>query len=62
MKYLRVVNSVVQEVFNTPDGVPIEECFTPVVVAAFEAYEGAAEILWQKQPDGTFVAPPPVDN
>lgn len=59
MKYARVVDSVVQEVFTPPAGFTIEDCFTPEVVALFEPCPEEVEQNWIKEPDGTFVPPPP---
>jgi hypothetical protein len=59
MKYARVLDSVVQEVFTPPAGLTIEQCFTPEVVALFEPCPEEVEQNWIKEPDGSFVAPPP---
>lgn len=59
MKYARIINNLVIETFIPPAGVPIEECFTPEIVAQFESVPEEVEQNWIKQGDGTFVAPPP---
>ena len=59
MKYARVLDSIVQEVFVPPAGLTIEDCFTPEVVALFEPCPDEVEQNWIKEPDGSFVAPPP---
>jgi len=59
MKYARVLDSIVQEVFIPPAGLTIEDCFTPEVVALFESCPNEVEQNWIKEPDGSFVAPPP---
>lgn len=58
MKYARVLDSVVQEVFTPPTGLTLEDCFTPQVAALFEPCPIEVEQNWIKQEDGTFVAPP----
>ena len=58
MKYARVVESIVQEVFTPPEGLTINDCFTPQVVALFEPCPEEVEQNWIKEPDGTFAAPP----
>ena len=59
MKYARVVETIVVEVYVPPAGVPIEECFTPELVAQFEPCPFEVEANWIKQPDGTFTPPSP---
>lgn len=59
MKYARVSDSVVQEVFTPPAGLTIEDCFTPEVVALFEPCPPEVEQNWIKHEDGTFTPPPP---
>lgn len=59
MKYARVINNIVIEVFTPPSGVAIEECFTPEIVAQFEPCPEYVEQNWIKQEDGIFIAPPP---
>jgi len=58
MKYARVLDSVVQEVFTPPTGMTIEDCFTPQVVVLFEPCPDEVEQNWVKESDGSFVAPP----
>lgn len=58
MKYARITNNLVIETFTPPANVPIEECFTPEIVAQFEPVPDEVEQNWIKQEDGTFVAPP----
>jgi len=58
MKYARVLDSVVQEVFTPPAGLTIEDCFTPQVVVLFEPCPDEVEQNWIKESDGSFVAPP----
>lgn len=59
MKYARITDTLVIETFIPPAGVPIEECFTPEIVAQFEPVPDEVGQNWVKQEDGTFVAPPP---
>lgn len=35
MKYARIIDNIVVEIFTPPTGVDISECFTPDVVALF---------------------------
>jgi hypothetical protein len=58
MKYARVSDSIVQEVFTPLEGFTIDECFTAEIVAQFEPCPAEVQGSWLKQPDGTFVAPP----
>lgn len=59
-KYARVVDSIVLEVFTPPAAFPgIDQCFTPQVVALFEACPSVVEAGWIKKPDGSFETPPP---
>lgn len=58
MKYARVFDSIVQEVFTPPPGLTIEQCFTPEVAALFETCPEEVQQNWIKEPDGSFVAPP----
>lgn len=57
MKYARVVNSVVQEVFTPPEGFTLQECFTAEVVAQFLPCPEDVQGCWVLQPDGSFSAP-----
>lgn len=59
MKYVRVVYSVVQEVFTPPGGFEIEDCFHPDVVSQFEIAADGVDIGFIKHQDGSFTAPPP---
>lgn len=60
MKYARVVDNIVFEVFITPAGFSIDECFTSELVAQFEQCPSEVEGGWIKQADGMFVAPSPI--
>jgi hypothetical protein len=57
MKYARVVETIVVETFIPPEGFTIDQCFTPEVVALFEAVPAEVEVNWIKNPDGTFSPP-----
>ena len=59
MKYARILNSLVYEVFTPPAGFVLADCFTPQVVALFEPCPDYVEQNWIKQEDGSFMAPPP---
>lgn len=58
MKYARVVDTTVQEVFTAPQGFSVDECFTPELVAQFELCPDEVQGGWLKLEDGTFTAPP----
>lgn len=60
MKYARIIDSTVQEVFIPPAGFTLEECFHSSLIAQFEPCPDEVEGGWLKQEDGTFVAPPPI--
>lgn len=61
MKYARLSSdNVVIEVFTPPPPFTIEECFTPEIAAQFEPCPDEVEQNWIKEPDGTFVPPPPL--
>lgn len=59
MKYARIIDTLVIETFTPPAGVPIEECFTPEIVAQFKPVPDEVEQNWTEQEDGTFLVPPP---
>jgi hypothetical protein len=56
MKYGRIINNVVVEVFTPPPGVRIEDCFHPDV--GFEEIPPNAQLHWIKDESGVLVAPP----
>lgn len=58
MKYARVINNFVVEVFTPPVRFALEECFTPEIAAQFEPCPDAVGQNWLKLPDGTFAEPP----
>ena len=57
MKYARIVNSLVYEVFTPPAGFNISHCFTPEIVAQFKPCGAEVQGGWIVQQDGSFVAP-----
>ena len=59
MKYARVFESIVQEVFTPPIGFSIGDCFTYEVVVLFEPCPDFVEQEWIKEPDGSFSPPLP---
>lgn len=60
MKYARVSSdNIVIEVFTPPPPFQLEDCFTPEIVAQFEPCPEEVQANWIKEPDGTFVPPPP---
>lgn len=56
MKYARIVDNKVWEVFTPPTGVDISECFTPELVAQFTECPSDVEQNWTVE-DGEFIAP-----
>ncbi len=56
MKYARVLDDVVQEVFIEPEGFTIDECFTPQVVVLFEPCADDVETGWVRV-DRVLIAP-----
>lgn len=61
MKYARVANQIVQEVFVEPAGFSISECFHSDVCSLFEQVNDDVEVGYVKHQDGTFTAPVPVE-
>jgi hypothetical protein len=61
MKYARIINSVVAEVFIPPQGFNIEDCFHVDLVAQFEVVPDEVEAMWKRHEDGSFSAPPPAE-
>lgn len=59
MKFARLTDNVVCEVFVEPEGFVLADCFTPQVVAEFESVPDEVERGYIKQEDGSFAAPPP---
>lgn len=57
MKYGRILNNLVQEVFVCPEGFTIGECFHPDVVKLFSIVPDEVEAMWIKTEDGTFMPP-----
>lgn len=65
MKYARIIENSVQEIFVPQNGFTIEESFHPDVVKLFEEISDDVQLGWIKNPDGTFSAPIveiPADN
>jgi hypothetical protein len=56
MKYARIVNNNVHEVFTPPVGVDISECFTAELVAQFIECPEYVEANWSYT-NGEFEAP-----
>jgi hypothetical protein len=56
MKYARIVDNKVWEVFTPPVGVDISDCFTAELVAQFIECPSDVEANWDYT-DGEFVAP-----
>ena len=60
MKYARIVDSIVFEVFTPPEGFALEECFNAELVAQFEPCPEHVEQRWKKNADGTYSEPDPL--
>lgn len=60
MKYARIVDSIVWEVFTPPAGVDISECFTPELVAQF--IECPEEVGQNWNYDGSSFTEPVEEN
>ena len=60
MKYARIANSIVLEVFTPPEGFTLAECFVPQLVAQFQACPEHVESGWILEADGSFSEPPPI--
>lgn len=56
MKYARLINNRVNEVFTPPQGVDISDCFHPDVVKLFEIVPDEVEAYWVF--DGQKFSPP----
>lgn len=57
MKFARVINDVVVEVFSEPEGFAIDECFTPEIVAQFEPCGAEVQAGWVRNEEGELVEP-----
>jgi len=57
MKYARVLNRLVVEIFTPPSNFGIDECFHPDVRALFEEVSDEVDVGFIKHQDGTFTAP-----
>ena len=58
MKYARIIDNTVGEVFVPLEGFTIEDSFTPQVVALFEPVSDEVEVGWIRLPNGTIVKNP----
>ena len=58
MKYARIVNSIVYEVFILPAGFELTDCFTPEVAAQFSSCDDEVEGGWLVHADGNITPPP----
>ena len=59
MKYARVNESIVVEIFSTFTGFTIDQCFTPELVAQFFPCADDVECGWVMSEDGVFTPTPP---
>lgn len=57
-QYARVHDAIVVELFTPPDGVPIEDCFTPEIAATFVPVPADVPVEPGWTYDGTTFAPP----
>ena len=58
MRYARVINNTVVEVFQPQPGFTLEESFHPDLAAQFEPVAGNVEVGFLRQEDSSFEAPP----
>jgi hypothetical protein len=62
MKYARLSpDGVVIEVFTTPTGFILSECFHSTLVDQFQECPSHVEQNWVLNPDSTYEAPPKLD-
>ena len=62
MKYARISgDGLVLEVFTTPAGFELNECFTAEIASQFEPCPDDVEANATKNPDGTFTPEPPIE-
>lgn len=59
MKYAKLVNSTVDDLFVPQSGFTIEDSLHPDVIALFEVVPDEVDIGWKKHLDGSFSAPLP---
>lgn len=59
MKYAKVNNGVVDDIFVPQAGFTIEQSLHPAVAALFNQVPEEVQIGWLQQEDGSFSAPPP---
>ena len=57
MRYGKLVNGVIADVFTEPAGFVIAECLVPEFVLMYEAIPDGVDVGWVKHADGTFTAP-----
>ncbi len=58
MRFGRLINGVIVDVFTEPAGFVIAECLVPELVLLYEAIPDGVDRGWIKQQDGSFTAPP----
>ena len=59
MKYAKIIDWVVDDIFVPQTGFTIEQSLHPDVVSLFELVPDEVQMGWKKHQDGTFSAPPP---
>ena len=57
MVYARVQENTVVEIMQPLPGFTVEQCFHADLLAACAQMEGAVQVGWVRQEDGTFAAP-----
>jgi hypothetical protein len=60
MKYARIVDSTVVEVFTPPNGFALADCFHPDLAVQYEPCPEHVEQRWTKNADGSFSEPLPL--
>jgi hypothetical protein len=59
MKYARIVDFIVFEVFIPPAGFELTDCFTPEVASQFSLCADDIQGGWVVHADGNITPPPP---
>lgn len=59
MKYAKIINGVVEDVFVPQAGFSLEDSLHRTVAAQLAPVPEEVEILWKQHQDGSFSAPPP---
>lgn len=59
MKYARIVENTVDDIFVPQAGFTIEESLHEAVRVLYEQVPEEVQVGWKKHQDGSFSAPPP---